>query len=432
MPIEFLIGFRFLRSLRKDRAISLVTWISIAGVMLGVAALIVSISLMNGFRYNLFKSITATEPHAWATPQHGTLSGPENSDQSWLALENKARNISGITGASAYLSRQAFVTVNGEYRAVIARGVDPQAFLSLTGISGFLRQAAWAGKDTSLLEESARPAVFQAMTFPNPQGALPGVVIGAALARALMIDVGDSLRVISPETRLTPLGQVPYMKDVRVVGVFDTGLASSDEVILLMDRRLAQRLFRAGNEADGVALKLDDPLTPQQDILQNGLPGLQIRQWMDLNRDLFRVMQLEKAGLVLILTLIILVAFFNIVGSLFMLVGEKRRALAILMAMGATESQIRRVFFSQGVWIGTLGTLTGAGLGLGVSWFLSVTRLVELPAHLMVGDARLPIRVEYGDVLWIVALSFAICVVVTLYPAQRAAAIQPARLLQEG
>ncbi len=436
MRIETFIGLRFLRSKRQSRAISIITWISTGGVMLGVTALIVTISVMNGFRENLFIAVSGTTPHLRIQAPKGVLVPSARE-----ALEKELEANPAVTLFAPYVSRQAFLAVGEEYRAVILRGIDPGREAGLTEVGRFLRpgnsitfrlgggsalpaagggDAAGRGTGDSRVE-----SLLGQLAYPPPPGQRAGIILGAPLARALGLLDGDEVRVISPVQRVTPIGPVPLMKNFRLVGTFDTGLGGTDEVLAYVDYRVAQRLFRMGAAVDGLAARLKDPHATDLSALRNALPEARLIHWSEENKNVFQVMRLEKLGLFLILSLIIVVSFFNIISSLIMLVLEKRKAIAILKTMGATDRLVRRTFFMQGIWIGTLGTLGGVALGLATCWVLATFDLIRFPEGVFPLSSRLPIRVDWLDLLIIVAASFAICMLVTLYPATRAARVQP-------
>ncbi len=432
MRIETYIGLRFLRSKRQSRAISVITWISMGGVMLGVTALIVTISVMNGFRENLFIAVSGTTPHLRIQAPKGALAPSARE-----ALEKGLAENPAVTLFAPYVSRQAFLAVGEEYRAVTLRGIDPGREAGLTEVGRFLRPGNsiifdLGGGETAGRErgESYVEELLSELAYPPPFGQRAGIMLGAPLARALGLLEGDEVRVISPVQRVTPIGPVPLMKTFRLAGTFDTGLSGTDEVLAYVDYRVAQRLFRMGAAVDGLAARLKDPHATDLSALRHALPGARLIHWSEENKNVFQVMRLEKLGLFLILTLIIVVSFFNIISSLIMLVLEKRKGIAILKTMGATDGLVRRIFFMQGMWIGTLGTLGGVALGLTTCWVLATFDLIRFPEGVFPLSSRLPIQVDWLDLLIIVAASFAICMLVTLYPATRAARIQPVENLR--
>jgi lipoprotein-releasing system permease protein len=422
MRIESYIGLRFLRSVRQDRSISFITWVSMVGVMLGVTALIVTISVMNGFRQNLFKAVTGTQPHARLAPREGLLGAPAQAQlERWLA------EFPGVVATAPYFSRQAFLHAHEEFRAAILRGIDAAREREVSQLAAFLRPSALYRSTDSTDEPGQYPQLLGQI---ERNGGLSGVILGAQLARALALEVGDTLEIISPVQRLTPIGPVPLMKKVRVAAVFETGIGGTDEVLAFVDVGLAQKLFRLDGQVDALALRVADPEAIDAAALERAFPGYAVRTWAEENRNVFQVMKLEKLGLFLILTLIIVVAFFNIISSLVTQVIEKKKGIAILKTLGATDGTIRRIFFMQGFWIGTLGTFAGLTLGLATCWVLANFDLIRLPTGVYPVSSRLPVRVEWFDLLAITASSFLICISVTLYPATRAAQVEPVQNLR--
>ncbi|MCZ6645673.1 MAG: FtsX-like permease family protein [SAR324 cluster bacterium] len=425
MRIESLIGLRLLRAKRRDHTVSVVTWISMVGVMLGVTALIVTISVMNGFRENLFIALSGTTPHLRILPLEGNLSAEARE-----ALDARLAQYPDLRATGPYLARQAFIAAGEEFRAVILRGIDPAREGGITELARFLRGAVLLREDGELAREQTPAAVLAALAYPPPAGQRAGIVLGGSLARSLGLLVGDQVRLISTVQRMTPIGPVPLMKQFRLVGTFDTGLSGTDDILAFADYRVAQRLFRMGGSLDGLAVRMADAQRMDVAGLRAILPGYRVLPWTEEHKNIFQVMRLEKLGLFLILALIIVVSFFNIISSLIMLVLEKRKAIAILKTLGARDSMVRRIFFMQGIWIGTLGTCGGLGLGLAICWVLATFDLIRFPEGVFPLSSRLPVLVNWVDLLIITASSFAICMLVTLYPATRAARVDPVENLR--
>lgn len=425
MRIETFIGLRFLRAKRQDRTVSAITWISMVGVMLGVTALIVTISVMNGFRENLFIAVSGNTPHLRVLAASGSMPAGEREP-----LLERLRAREDVLAAGPYISRQVFVAVGDQFRAVLLRGVDPLLEARLTELPRFISASGLPTKPGESGHALTASAILEGLVYPPPKGERAGILLGAPLARSLSLLAGDEIRIISPVQRMTPIGPVPLIKQFRLIGTFDTGLSGADELLAYVDYRVAQRLFRLGDATDGVGLRMADPEAMDLEGLGAALPGLRLLPWTEENKNIFQVMRLEKLGLFLILALIIVVSFFNIISSLVMLVLEKRKAIAILKTMGVRDATVRRIFFMQGIWIGAVGTFGGLGLGLGACWVLATFDLIRFPHGVFPLTTRLPMRVDVADLLLITAASFAICMLVTLYPATRAARIKPVENLR--
>ena len=251
-----------------------------------------------------------------------------------------------------------------------------------------------------------------------------GIILGAKLARQLEANVGDSVKLVSSEQRMTPIGDVPRIKKLEVIGIFESGY---DEVLAFIDYRLLQKIYRMGNHITGLGVSISDPENAPEISLE--LAELSedyiVGNWADENKSIFQVMKLEKIGLFLILSLIIVVAAFNIISSLIMLVLEKSREIAILKALGAKDSGIRKIFFFQGLVIGSLGTIGGVLVGLAICWALMTFEIIDIPAGVYPGGNRIPVLIDWLDVALATVASFTICILVTLYPATKASRLNP-------
>jgi lipoprotein-releasing system permease protein len=415
--IESFIGLRFLWSPRQDRAVSVITWISGVGVMLGVAALIVTISVMNGFRTNLLITVSGTTAHVRLLPQEGVLTA-----QAEAELLARIQAVPGVEAVAPYLSRQAFLRVEGQFRAVQVRGIDPTLEPQVTELARFIHGDRFSDAESpQTLLQGLRSA----------PGGGSGILLGAQVARSLGLLVGDDVQIISPVQRQTPIGPVPLIKRLRVVGLVETGLGGTDDVLAFVDYRIAQHLFRLDGVA-GLAVRTADPLGIDALDWQRRFPRLRVLTWAQENKNVFQVMRLEKLGLFVIMTLIIVVSFFNIISSLVMLVLEKRKEIGVLKSLGATDGMVRKIFLMQGFWIGTLGTLSGLTLGLLTCWVLATFDIVRLPQGVFPLANRLPVQVEVWDLLAITAASYVICLTVTLFPATQAARVHPVDSLRHG
>ena len=226
---------------------------------------------------------------------------------------------------------------------------------------------------------------------------------------------------------MTPIGDVPRIKKLEVIGIFESGISGYDEVLAFIDYRLLQKIYRMDDKITGLGVSIRDAGSAPEIAMELSEIGVEyvVSNWADENKSIFQVMKLEKIGLFLILILIIVVAAFNIISSLIMLVLEKSREIAILKALGAKDSSIRRIFFFQGLVIGSLGTISGVLVGLAICWVIMTFDIIDIPAGVYPGGNRIPVLIDWTDVLITTTASFLICVLVTLYPSTKASRLNP-------
>ena len=417
MKTASLIGLRFLKAPRQHRATTLISRISFVGVMLGVMALVITLAVMNGFRDNLFTALTGVNGHLRLEAPNGQM--PQQQAEELLG---QLATLPQVVGATPYVARQAFLHSEQGYRSVLLRGIVPEGEPKASEINRFLEEAHQLAVVKPPDLERSRLMRLYADPERNYKA---GLLLGRSLALDLGLGEGERVELISTEQRLTPIGPVPYIARVELAGVMTTGVSGNDDLLAYVELGLMQRLFRMGSDVTGIRVALANPHSLEPAEWEARFPGLVVLPWQAENRNLFQVMQLEKAGVFFILALITVVAFLNIIGSMIMLVLEKRKAIAILKAMGATDPMVRRIFLMQGVWVGTIGTLGGVALGLFGSWILATFEVIPLPPGVYPLSAQLPISVNWVEVVAIAAGAFLVCVLVTLYPATRAARMAP-------
>jgi lipoprotein-releasing system permease protein len=413
---EWLIGTRYLRSTHRRGFVSFVALMSVCGLMLGVATLIVVLSVMNGFERELRNRILTVTSHATIAGLNGTL--PE-----WQAVQAAVRRQSGVEAAVPYIESQAMLAHGTALAGANVRGVLPQEERTATGLA----QHIVSGR----LEELATGSY--------------GIILGSALAHELHAAVGDSVVVIAPAGTATPTGVVPRMRRFRVVGVFSSGMYEFDRGLALTHLEDAARLFRTAAGVTGLRLAFNDPLraptlvrqVARRVSQQLGIQGFYVTDWTQDHANFFRSIEITKSMLFVILLMLVAVAAFNIVATLVMIVKEKQTDIAILRTLGAAPRNVLLTFAVQGLLIGLAGTLAGAALGT-----LLADNLETLVAGLerlldtQFLDARvyymsdLPAYVELGDVLRVCAVALALCVLATIYPAWRAARTAPAQALR--
>jgi lipoprotein-releasing system permease protein len=409
---EWLIGTRYLRSAHRRGFVSFVALMSISGLSLGVATLIVVLSVMNGFERELRSRILAVTAHA-------TLTGLSGSLPDWRALQQQVRRQPGVRAAVPYVESQAMLGNGLHMAGASVRGVLPAEERAATGIA----QRVVAGSLADL----------------EPGGY--GIILGTALASALHAHVGGSVVVIAPEGTATPTGVMARMRRFKVVGLFHSGMYEFDRGLALTEMSDAQRLFRLGSAVTGLRLALDDPLraptTVRRVALALGGPGFYVSDWTENHANFFRSIEITKSMMFFILLILVAVAAFNIIATLVMIVKEKQSDIAILRTLGAAPRNVLLTFAIQGVLIGLVGTLLGAALGTLVADNLeTLVAGLERLLHTQFLDARvyymsdLPAYVEGFDVLKVCCVAFVLCALATIYPAWRAARTAPAEALR--
>ncbi|HEY1283296.1 MAG TPA: lipoprotein-releasing ABC transporter permease subunit [Steroidobacteraceae bacterium] len=410
---EWLIGTRHLRSTHRRGFVSFVALISVLGLMLGVAVLIVVLSVMNGFERELRTRILSVTAHA-------TLMGVSGKLADWRAAQKIAEARPDVLAAAPYIEAQGLL-VNGRHvKGIAVRGVLPEQEARTTGLG----QRLTAGKLADL----------QAGRF--------NIIVGAALAKELRLHVGDTVIMMVPEGTATPIGVMPRSKTFHVTGIFESGMFEFDNTLALIHMTDAAKLYRFGDEVTGIRLAVRDlmrapSIVRQVALAQEGGSEYYVSDWTGTHVNFFRAIQTTKTMMFIILLMIVAVAAFNIVSTLVMIVKEKQSDIAILRTLGAGPRNILGVFAIQGITIGLAGTALGAGLGVlvsnnveslvrGLEW-LAGTHFLDASVYFM---SDLPAYVEGVDVLQVCSVAFLLCAVATLYPAWRASRTQPAEALR--
>jgi lipoprotein-releasing system permease protein len=409
---EWLIGTRYLRSTHRRGFVSFVALISVCGLMLGVATLIVVLSVMNGFERELRNRILAVTSHA-------TISGLSGSLSDWQPLRERVQQQPGVHAAVPYIESQVMLANGSHMLGAQLRGVLPAQEARATGLGQHLLAGSLAD-----LQDGAY-----------------NIVLGSALAHDLDVHVGDTLVVIAPQGTATPTGVVPRMRRFHVTGVFQSGMYEYDRGLALVQLADAARLLRMGEDITGLRLALDDPLrapaTVRRIALALGGPGYYVSDWTAEHANFFRSIEINKSMMFIILLMIVAVAAFNIIATLVMIVKEKQTDIAIVRTLGAGPRNVLLTFAVQGVLIGLVGTALGALLGITLAHHLEalVAGLERLLGTQFL-DARvynmsdLPAYVEVMDVLKVCAVAFVLCALATIYPAWRAARTAPAEALR--
>jgi lipoprotein-releasing system permease protein len=424
MPYELFVSLRYLKAKRKSAFISIITLISTAGVALGVMALIIVLAVMTGFELDLKEKILGTNAHIVVLKTGGAV-------DDYDSLRNKLEKYKGVLASTPFIYNQVMLASGKNVSGVVLRGIDPESDSKVTN----LHKTMISGSLSALLPE---PGSIRLSADSEPPR--PGLVIGKELARNLNLFVGDKVNIVSPMGNITPLGMVPKMKGYRVVGIFHTGMFEYDSTLAYVSLKDAQDFLGMGDSVTGIQLKVADVYATSELTRQiNRDLGLSFhaRDWMQMNKNILFALKTEKVVMFIILTLIVLVAAFGIASTLFMLVMEKTRDIAILKSMGATGGSIMKIFILEGLIIGTTGTALGVCSGLLIAKNLeSIVQLVqrltgfELFSRDVYYLDRFPSHVVTADVLIISVTAMLISFIATLYPSWQASRLLPSEALR--
>ena len=420
---ELFVSLRYLKSRRRQGFISLITVISVGGVAVGVMVLIVVLSVMSGFETTLKERLLGINAHLWVLPQRaGQL-------QDYRDLTSRVETIPRVTNATPFTAHEVMLMAGGRVAGTVVRGIDPD---ERTRTADFAR--LFEGRDLKAL---LHPLVNDAdgAASGGSQSAGRGIVLGEELARSLRVSPGEQVILNSPMGILQPAGILPNVRGFTMTGTFVTGMYEYDAKLALISLDEAQELFDLGEMVHGIEVRVDDIYRVREvaEATESLLgPGVWTRDWMEMNRTLFSALRQERVLMFIILVLIILVAAFNIISTLIMMVMEKTGAIAILKAMGASNRGIYRIFMVQGLVIGLVGMVIGTIAGLVLAWNLpEIATTIEgwmgiqfFPPEVYVID-RLPVEIRSFDVIAIVVTSVCVSFLATLYPAWNASRLDP-------
>ncbi|MGW8195522.1 MAG: lipoprotein-releasing ABC transporter permease subunit [Desulforhopalus sp.] len=405
---EWFIALRYLRAKHKHGFISLISLISVAGITVGVIALIVVLSVYSGFTDGLRDQILGVNSHIIVQRLGGSINNYELARERILTTKD-------VTGATPYLYSQTLISSSSGGNGVVLRGIDPATAENVVGLSQQMIEGSIQDLDQ---EKDVR---------------VPNIILGKNLAADLRVTVDDRVRLISPAGPLTPMGIIPKVKTCRVSGIFETGMFEYDSSLAYMSLTNVQSFLGIGDMVHGIEVAVKKKELGRADKIAEMIkeklgPGFISKDWMMMNRNLFAAFKLEKIGMFIAMTLIILVAALNIISALVMVVMEKSRDIAILKSMGATAGSIMQIFFLQGLVIAVTGTSLGVAGGLGLCELLSRYQFIELPSNVY-PMTTLPIKVLPMDVTVIAASSVIITLLATLYPSWKASTVHPAEVL---
>jgi len=418
MSFELQIGLRYLKAKRKSTFISIITFISTAGVALGVMALIIVLAVMTGFEEDLKEKILGTNAHVVVVRNGAPM-------EDYRQVMEKLKGFKGVTAATPFIYNQVMLSSGKNVSGVVLRGIDVATDRLVTRLSSSVVDGTIDRLEPKMGEGSE---------------AYPGLLVGKELAKHLNLSVGDKVNVISPMGNITPLGMMPKMKPFRIAGIFNTGMFEYDSTLAYVSLGQAQSFFDLGDTVTGIQLKVEDVYHTGQlagSINRTLGADYYARDWMQMNRNILFALKTEKVVMFIILTLIVLVAAFGIASTLFMVVMEKNRDIAILKSMGATGMSIMKIFVLEGLVIGIIGTALGVASGLLIALNLEpiiaviqkVTGQNFFSKDIYYLD-RFPSMVVPSDVVLISVTAVLISFVATLYPAWQASRMLPAEALR--
>ena len=420
LPYEIFVGLRYLRAKRRQRTISLNTFISIAGITLGVAALIATLGIMTGFKEDLQSKILGTTAHIIV--QERGIPNMGNYD----TVLDKVEKVPHTLAAAPFIYKQVLLSSKSGVQGIILRGIHPEKESQVTELSTNLKYG-------SLPDLEHPPTSNTPQSNPSPQApkkAKPGIFLGKELAARLGLFLGDPVNVVSPVGPINALSMTPKIRPFVVAGIFESGMYEYDSSLAYISLRQAQSFFNLKDTVTGIQVKVDDVFQARsiaRDIEMALGPSMTARDWMHLNRNLFSALKLEKTMMFLLLVLITLVASFNIVGTLTMIVNEKQREIAILKAIGSTPRSIMLIFMLNGLVIGLTGTVIGIPLGYSVLWLIQNYWTFDASVYYI---SRIPVHVLDLDVALVAISAILISFAATLYPSWQAAKLNPVNALR--
>ena len=407
---ERLIAFRYLRARRQEGFISVVAWFSLLGIMLGVATLIIVMSVMNGFRAELLGRVLGLNGHLEVTASASTL-------QKFEDFAAKIQDVAGVVSVTPLVEGQVMATGNGVAAGALVRGVRKKDFLGRPLLANSLLVGTLDNFDDG-----------------------DGVIVGSRFARRYHVRVGDKIKLISPQGVSSPFGTLPRTKSFKIAAIFEVGMSEYDNSFLFMPLKAAQDFFRR----EGTVSKLEVMVEDADKVHRAGReiavmlgPTFRVRDWQQANSSFFTALKVERNVMFLILTLIILVAAFNIISSQVMLVQDKGKGIAILRTMGATRGMILRIFFITGASVGVIGTVLGAILGIAFAknietirqWIQQLvgTDLFQAEIYFL---SQLPAKIDNTEVIMVVLMALALSFLASVYPAWKAARLDPVEVLR--
>jgi len=414
MNYELFIGLRYLRARRSETFISLITVISVLGVMIGVMTLNVVMAVMTGFEETLRDRLLGINAHVALVKSGDQLRDYEQ-------LLERVQKENGVAAAAPTIYGQVMLTSGPRVAGVFVRGVDPDRVNRVVDIEKYIKEGN--------LQELKKP---QAIQVEDRTVLLPGVILGVRLANQLGVFRGSPLQVVSPLGSPTAIGVIPKVRRFVVVGIFDSGMSEIDSTLVYMSLSDAQKFFELGDAVTNIEIRVQDVYQAKTvaDSIQRklGFPYL-TEDWSRLWPNLFSALKLEKTVYFLVLLLMVLIGAFNIISTLIMVVMEKRKDIAILRSMGATRAGIRKIFLIKGCVIGVVGTALGVLFGLAICLLIQEYRFIELPKDVFL-ISTVPVRIYWSNFLLVGFASLGVCLLASIYPARQAAKLDPVEIIR--
>jgi lipoprotein-releasing system permease protein len=429
MKFQTFVALRYLKSRKRHRSLSFSTAISVGGVAVGVMALLIVMSVMSGFHEDLQKKILGVSTHLVVLSFGGDMTGPE-------AVMEAVSEVPGVVSMSPFVYGQVMVSAGKSAQGVYIRGIDPELEKGTTEITNYMTEGSLDFLMPGMANKVESVFIGEVPDSPpsgeEPLADMPGIVLGRELADHIGAFLGDPVRIISPFGGMGPMGNLPKAKKFRVVGVFEVGMFEYDSNLVLTGMKPAQDFLEMDGAITGIEVKVDD-------VYRAGEIGREIRQrlggmystrdWMQMHKNLFAALKLEKIAMFVILTLIVLVAAFNIISTQTMNVIEKEREIAILKAMGASNRSVMSIFMLQGFLIGMVGTVIGISASFLVGYLMNEFRIIRLPADVYY-LSHLSAKMKLWDFVSVSIAAIVISFAATVYPAMQAARLNPVEPLR--
>ena len=414
MKFEIFVGLRYLRARRRETFISLLSMISILGVMIAVLTLNVVIGVMTGFEEVLRDRLLGFNSHVVLVKSGDRL-------VRYNELTERVMNEDGVLAAAPMVYGQVILTTGNRISGVVVRGVDPDRANGVVAIEGFM--------EVGSLKDLKQHRVVQVKDRPME---LPGIILGTRLASGLGVLVGEPIQLVSPLGKPTAIGMVPKIRRFAVVGLFKSGMHEYDSSLVFMNLADAQQFFELGDSVTSIEIRVRD-VDEAQAVAQRlqrklGLPYL-TEDWSRLWPNLFAALRLERWVYILVLLLMVLIAAFNIISTLIMVVMEKRRDIAVLRSMGASRGSVWRIFLLKGCVIGVAGTLLGSVLGYGICLLIQEYQFIELPKDVFL-VSTVPVKISGLYFALVSLVSLLICLLASIYPARQAAKLDPVEIIR--